>query len=125
VTIEDQSPDGDPPRPAWAADGRPGGGDRGADGRADPLVGAGGVAPDGDSGWPAGGVDAGSDAGGEAGWGEPDEEPGEPVPAEVARLAAAVAALDELTSLPVAEHVRRYDELHGELSDALASIDEV
>jgi hypothetical protein len=52
-------------------------------------------------------------------------EVGEPVPAELVRLAAAVAALDEVTSLPVAEHVRRYDALHGELSDALASIDEV
>jgi hypothetical protein len=43
----------------------------------------------------------------------------------VAGVAAAVAALDELERLPVGEHVRWYDALHGELSDALASIDEV
>jgi hypothetical protein len=53
------------------------------------------------------------------------DEVGEPVPAELVRLAAAVAALDEIAGLPVAEHVPRYDALHGELSDALASIDEV
>ncbi len=41
----------------------------------------------------------------------------------VAALAASVAALDQLADLPVAEHVSRYDALHGELSDALASID--
>jgi hypothetical protein len=71
-----------------------------------------------DAGQPSevGPSEVGPEAGGEV---------GEPVPAELVRLAAAVAALDEVTSLPVAEHVRRYDALHGELSDALASIDEV
>ncbi len=45
--------------------------------------------------------------------------------AAVQRVAAAVGALDEMAGLPVGEHVRWYDALHGELSDALASIDEV
>jgi hypothetical protein len=40
-------------------------------------------------------------------------------------LAASVAALAELDELPVADHVARYDALHGELSEALASIDGV
>jgi hypothetical protein len=46
-------------------------------------------------------------------------------PPEVVRLEAAVADLEELDRLPVREHVARYDALHGELSDALGSIDEV
>jgi hypothetical protein len=46
-------------------------------------------------------------------------------PPEVERLTAAVAELDELGRLPVPEHVARYDALHSELSEALASIDEV
>ena len=46
-----------------------------------------------------------------------------PAPAEVGALAGSVAALDQLAGLPVAEHVARYDALHGELSDALAAID--
>jgi len=49
----------------------------------------------------------------------------ESVPEEVARLAAGVAALDELAGLPVPEHVARYEAVHGELSDALSSIDGV
>jgi hypothetical protein len=44
---------------------------------------------------------------------------------EVARLAATVAGLDDLGELPVGEHVARYDAVHGELQDALASIDGV
>ena len=47
------------------------------------------------------------------------------MPAEVTGLAGSVAALDELADLPVAEHVARYDAVHGELSDALTSIDGV
>jgi hypothetical protein len=43
----------------------------------------------------------------------------------VAAVEASVAALDELDDLPVAEHVARYDALHGELSNALAAIDGV
>jgi hypothetical protein len=46
-------------------------------------------------------------------------------PAEVDRLSAAVQALDALGELPVSEHVARYQAVHGELSDALSSIDEV
>jgi len=49
------------------------------------------------------------------------EEPEEPEVVEA--LAAAAAALDQLDGLPVADHVARYDALHGELSDALATID--
>ncbi|HYT09766.1 MAG TPA: hypothetical protein VEL73_03815 [Mycobacteriales bacterium] len=45
------------------------------------------------------------------------------MPAELETLAGSVAALDELADLPVAEHAARYDALHGELADALASID--
>lgn len=84
-----------------------------------------GADPAAASGWadPAAATEYGS-AGGRAAAAAGDEV-GEPVPAELVRLAAAVAALDEIAGLPVAEHVPRYDALHGELSDALASIDEV
>lgn len=41
----------------------------------------------------------------------------------VANVERSAAALDELEGRPVAEHVARYDALHGELSEALASID--
>lgn len=47
----------------------------------------------------------------------------EAAPAVVGDLAAAAAALGELDGLPVADHVARYDALHGELSEALAAID--
>ena len=47
------------------------------------------------------------------------------VPGELVTLAGAVAELDRLAELPVAEHVAAYDGLHGRLSDALASIDGV
>jgi hypothetical protein len=53
----------------------------------------------------------------------PAESSGPDVPAEIAMLASSVAALDELADLPVADHVARYDALHGELSEALAAID--
>jgi hypothetical protein len=52
--------------------------------------------------------------------GSPTEEA---APAVVGELAAAAAALGELDGLPVADHVARYDALHGELSEALAAID--
>lgn len=53
-----------------------------------------------------------------------DGPAGDPaVPAEVGRLQAAVADLPALAGVPVAEHVERYDRLHGELADALAAID--
>ena len=45
------------------------------------------------------------------------------LPGVVAALAASAAALDGIAELPVAEHVARYDALHGELSEALAAID--
>jgi hypothetical protein len=61
---------------------------------------------------------------GSAGDAGEDGEDG-PVPEEVTRLAAAVVVLDGLADLPVAEHVARYEALHAELADALASIDEV
>jgi hypothetical protein len=62
----------------------------------------------------------------------PDSAPGsgvpqgpaeEAAPAVVDDLTAAAAALGELDGLPVADHVARYDALHGELSEALAAID--
>ena len=36
-----------------------------------------------------------------------------------------VTELDQLDDLPVADHVARYDALHGTLSEALAAIDGV
>ena len=36
-----------------------------------------------------------------------------------------MAELDQLDDLPVADHVTRYDALHGTLSEALAAIDGV
>jgi hypothetical protein len=45
--------------------------------------------------------------------------------ASIAALQAAVADLDRLDDLPVADHVVRYDALHGTLSEALAAIDGV
>lgn len=38
---------------------------------------------------------------------------------------AALAGLDDLDALPVAEHVERFAVLHDELTAALAGIDEV
>ena len=43
----------------------------------------------------------------------------------VAAVRASVADLDQLDDLPVADHVARYDALHGTLSEALAAIDGV
>jgi hypothetical protein len=55
--------------------------------------------------------------------------PAVPPPADaagtVAALAATTTGLAELDTLPVGEHVARYDALHGELSEALAAIDGV
>jgi hypothetical protein len=55
--------------------------------------------------------------------------PAVPPPADaagtVAALAATTTGLGALDTLPVAEHVARYDALHGELSEALAAIDGV
>ena len=55
--------------------------------------------------------------------------PLEPGPDSIVDVTAAVrdsvADLDQLDDLPVADHVARYDALHGTLSDALAAIDGV
>jgi len=52
--------------------------------------------------------------------------PLEPGPDSVtAAVRAEVAELDQLDDLPVADHVARYDALHGTLSEALAAIDGV
>jgi hypothetical protein len=48
----------------------------------------------------------------------------DPVPEVTDRLAAAADRLADLAEQPVAEHVARYDALHGELQDALAAIDD-
>ena len=40
-------------------------------------------------------------------------------------MQASAADLDRLDDLPVADHVARYDALHGTLSEALAAIDGV
>jgi hypothetical protein len=77
--------------------------------------------PGGSAGPPPGPPAGGAPHGGPVPAGTPAG--GEEVPAVVGTLAASAAALDELADLPVAEHVARYDALHGELSDALAAID--
>jgi hypothetical protein len=41
----------------------------------------------------------------------------------VAAIEDAVAGLDELDDLPVAEHVARYDDVHTALNVALSTID--
>ena len=55
--------------------------------------------------------------------------PLEPGPDSIVDVTAAVrdsvADLDQLDDLPVADHVARYDALHGTLSDARAAIDGV
>ncbi|HEY7103640.1 MAG TPA: hypothetical protein VH573_18525 [Mycobacteriales bacterium] len=43
----------------------------------------------------------------------------------VAAVQGSVADLDQLDDIPVADHVARYDALHGTLSEALAAIDGV
>jgi len=49
----------------------------------------------------------------------------DPVHDVTERLGTAAEQLADLAEAPVAEHVARYDALHGELQDALAAIDEV
>jgi hypothetical protein len=56
---------------------------------------------------------------------EEDAVTPDPVHEVTDRLGAAAERLAELADEPVAEHVARYDALHGELQDALAAIDEV
>ncbi len=40
------------------------------------------------------------------------------------RVDAAVARLADLDELPVADHVPRYDEMHGALQDVLTTIEQ-
>jgi hypothetical protein len=54
----------------------------------------------------------------------PSGPPGDAAGTVVA-LDGTVARLADLDTLPVGEHVARYDALHGELSEALAAIDGV
>ncbi|MBO0840887.1 MAG: hypothetical protein J2O49_08715 [Sciscionella sp.] len=60
---------------------------------------------------------------------QPSAKPGDP--ADAARhgqqqaIDASLAGLDELAELPIAEHVGRFDAVHGALTNALASIDKV
>jgi hypothetical protein len=54
-----------------------------------------------------------------------DSVGGEDSAAAIAALQDSVADLDQLDDLPVADHVARYDALHGTLSEALAAIDGV
>ncbi|TWE29256.1 hypothetical protein FHX69_1934 [Prauserella muralis] len=42
-----------------------------------------------------------------------------------AGIEEAIAGLDELEDLPLAEHVERFDAVHTELAVALSSIDKV
>jgi hypothetical protein len=48
-------------------------------------------------------------------------EPGSEQQAQAA--AEALAATEDLASVPVAEHVARFEAVHGALSDALSTID--
>ena len=62
--------------------------------------------------------------------GNPGTPAGNPAGADsaastVAAVQASMADLDQLDDLPVADHVARYDTLHGTLSEALAAIDGV
>jgi len=62
--------------------------------------------------------------------GNPDTPAGNPAGADsaastVAAVEASVTDLDQLDDLRVADHVARYDALHGTLSEALAAIDGV
>lgn len=62
--------------------------------------------------------------------GNPGTPAGNPAGADsaastVAAVQASVTDLDQLDDLPVADHVARYDALHGTLSEALAAIDGV
>ena len=57
--------------------------------------------------------------------GPPPPAAGDQDSATVAALQDSVADLDQLDDLPVADHVARYDALHGTLSEALAAIDGV
>jgi hypothetical protein len=77
-------------------------------------------------------VGAGSSAAGPFGAGDPTGPLGAGSSAGQGGAAGAVAAvqdsvadLDQLDDLPVADHVARYDALHGTLSEALAAIDGV
>jgi hypothetical protein len=66
---------------------------------------------------------AGSPVAGSPVAGSPVGRDGEASP--VAAVRASVTELDQLDDLPVADHVARYDALHGTLSEALAAIDGV
>jgi hypothetical protein len=55
---------------------------------------------------------------------EDPPRPGPP-PDPTAEIDHAVAGLDELTELPVAEHVARFDAVHAALTNALSSVDQV
>jgi hypothetical protein len=92
----------------------------GAEAGAAEGAGAGGAEAGAAEGAGAGGAEAGAAEGAGAGGTGPAG-----VPPEVARLAVAVADLDDLGELPVPEHVARYDAVHAELSEALGSIDEI
>jgi len=73
---------------------------------------------------PAGSGPAGSGPDGSGSDGTGPDGSGQDGAATVA-LRDSVAALDQLDDLPVADHVARYDALHGTLSEALAAIDGV
>ena len=75
------------------------------------------------AGYPA--PDAAPEAEAESGRGERSFGASSELPPEVNRIAAAAACLDDLDELPVGDHVARFDAVHSELQDALASIDEV
>lgn len=58
----------------------------------------------------------------------PGPPPAQTVPQDTdarAGIDEAVAALDDLSSRPVAEHVELFDSVHTELTVALSSIDKV
>ncbi|WP_431920558.1 hypothetical protein [Amycolatopsis tucumanensis] len=66
---------------------------------------------------------------------QPTPQPPRPVPGPPpaaappqdprAGIEEAMAALDDLDQIPLAEHVERFDAVHAELTTALSSIDKV
>ncbi|HEX7305338.1 hypothetical protein [Lentzea sp.] len=48
-----------------------------------------------------------------------------PPPDPAAAIAGALERLDGLETVPLAEHVARFDAVHATLTDALSSIDKV
>src|SRR5690349_9959396 len=89
-----------------------------------PARGLAGTPASGPAGAPAG-TPASGPAGNPAGTPAGNPAGADSAASTVAAVQASMADLDQLDDLPVADHVARYDALHGTLSEALAAIDGV